>query len=131
MVQALPLRVLSLPVPGWALVAALAVSGLGNGLVNPTIHAMITLRPPPAVRAKVLAATFTASVLGARRRWFWRAGLLGLGQPRRDGGGCGGAAAGDAAPGRLEPHPLGRQRARPRCGKVRSENRRQTFAVPG
>lgn len=65
LVQALPLWLLAMDVPDFALVAALVVSGIGNGLVNPTVHAMITLRPPPAIRAKVLAAVFTASVLGA------------------------------------------------------------------
>jgi predicted permease len=43
---------------------ALALSGIANGLVNPTVHAFLTLRPPPAVRAKALTATFTASTLG-------------------------------------------------------------------
>jgi hypothetical protein len=40
------------------------LSGIANGLVNPTVHSFITLRPPAAVRAKVLTATMTASALG-------------------------------------------------------------------
>src|SRR5690242_21193469 len=40
-----------------------ALSGIANGLVNPTLHSFLTLRPPVAIRAKALTATFTASVL--------------------------------------------------------------------
>ena len=65
LVQALPLVVLALPVSALAIAAALAVSGLANGLVNPTIHSFLTLRPPPAVRPNVVAAIFTASAVGA------------------------------------------------------------------
>jgi predicted MFS family arabinose efflux permease len=65
LVQAAPLWTLATPVPAAALAAALAVSGLANGLVNPTLHTFLTLRPPAAVRAKTLTATFTASTLGA------------------------------------------------------------------
>ncbi|MDX6550336.1 MAG: hypothetical protein QOJ31_1020 [Gaiellales bacterium] len=64
LVQALPLFLLSLPVPAAALVAALALSGAGNGLANPTIHATLTLRPPPPIRAQVVSAVFTASMIG-------------------------------------------------------------------
>jgi hypothetical protein len=53
-----------MPVPAAGLAGALALSGLANGLVNPTIHAFCTLRPPLAVRAKTLTALFTASSLG-------------------------------------------------------------------
>jgi predicted MFS family arabinose efflux permease len=63
-VQAAPLWVLAAPVPAAAVAGALALSGIANGLVNPTLHAFLTLRPPSAVRAKVLTATFTASTLG-------------------------------------------------------------------
>lgn len=64
LVQALPLWALAAPIPAPALVGALAVSGIANGLVNPTLHAFITLRPPAALRAKALTALFTASQLG-------------------------------------------------------------------
>jgi predicted MFS family arabinose efflux permease len=63
-VQALPLWALAAPVPAAALAGALAVSGIANGLVNPTLHAFLTLRPPAALRAKTLTALFTASTLG-------------------------------------------------------------------
>lgn len=65
MVQALPLLVLALPVPAWGLVVALAASGVGNGLVNPTLHSLLTLRPPANVRPNVLTAVNTASAVGA------------------------------------------------------------------
>jgi predicted MFS family arabinose efflux permease len=65
LVQAAALWVLAAPVPAAAVAAALALSGVANGLINPTLHAFLTLRPPVAVRAKTLTATFTASVLGA------------------------------------------------------------------
>ena len=52
--QALPLWLLTLPVPAVALCAALAFSGIANGIVNPPIHATMTLRIPPALRATVM-----------------------------------------------------------------------------
>ena len=64
LVQALPLWVLAAPVSAAAVAGALALSGVANGLVNPTLHSFLTLRPPATVRAKVLTATMTASSLG-------------------------------------------------------------------
>jgi MFS family permease len=64
LVQAAALWVLVAPVHAAVIAAALALSGAANGLVNPTLHAFLTLRPPVAIRAKALTATFTASVLG-------------------------------------------------------------------
>jgi predicted MFS family arabinose efflux permease len=64
LVQAAVLWVLAMPVPAAAVAGALALSGIANGLINPTLHAFLTLRPPAAVRPKVLTATFTASVIG-------------------------------------------------------------------
>jgi predicted MFS family arabinose efflux permease len=64
LVQAAALWVLVAPVPAAAIAGALALSGVANGLINPTLHAFLTLRPPVAIRAKALTATFTASVLG-------------------------------------------------------------------
>ena len=64
LVQALPLWALAAPVPAGAVAGALVLSGVANGLVNPTLHAFLTLRPPAAVRAKTLTALFTASSLG-------------------------------------------------------------------
>jgi MFS family permease len=63
--QVLPLWLLPLPIPAAVLLLANFASGTGNGLVNPTLHARFTLRPPPDVRPKVMTASFTASALGA------------------------------------------------------------------
>jgi MFS family permease len=48
-----PLWLLLADVPWTALVAAMTVSGLANGLVNAPIHTMFLLRTPRALRAKV------------------------------------------------------------------------------
>jgi MFS family permease len=64
LLQALPLWVLAAPVSAAAVAGALALSGVANGLVNPTLHSFLTLRPPAAIRAKVLTATTTASSMG-------------------------------------------------------------------
>jgi MFS family permease len=64
-VQAAPLWTLAAPVPAAVVAGGLALSGIANGLVNPTLHAFLTLRPPAAVRAKALTASTTASALGA------------------------------------------------------------------
>jgi len=55
--QALPLWLLWLPVPAWALAGALVVSGLANGLVNPSLHAISMLRVPAALRPNVMTTT--------------------------------------------------------------------------
>jgi predicted MFS family arabinose efflux permease len=54
--QALPLWLLTLHLPAAAYSAALALSGLANGLVNPSIHALMTLRIPPPLRPSAMAA---------------------------------------------------------------------------
>jgi MFS family permease len=54
--QALPLWVLVFHVPAVTIVAAIFVSGLFNGLVNPAIHTLLTLSSPPAIRARVMPA---------------------------------------------------------------------------
>jgi predicted MFS family arabinose efflux permease len=54
--QALPLWVLVFRVPAAAIVGAIFVSGLFNGVVNPAIHTLLTLSSPPAIRARVLPA---------------------------------------------------------------------------
>jgi hypothetical protein len=42
----------------------LLLAGLVNGLVNPALHSLFTLRPPAVVRAKVMTATLTLSQVG-------------------------------------------------------------------
>jgi MFS family permease len=52
--QALPLWLLWLDLPAVALSALIFASGIANGLVNPSLHAITTLRIPPALRPNVL-----------------------------------------------------------------------------
>ena len=52
--QALPLWLLPLPLPAAALSGALVLSGLANGLVNPSLHTIMTLRVPSALRPTVM-----------------------------------------------------------------------------
>jgi MFS family permease len=52
--QAIPLWLLTLELPAAGLCAALVLSGLANGLVNPSIHSLMTLRIPPALRPTVM-----------------------------------------------------------------------------
>jgi predicted MFS family arabinose efflux permease len=54
MFQALPLWLLWLPLPALALAALILTSGIANGLVNPSLHTITTLRVPPPLRPNVL-----------------------------------------------------------------------------
>jgi predicted MFS family arabinose efflux permease len=65
LVESLPLWLLPLPIPAWAVAAAMLLAGVVNGLVNPALHSLFTLRPPAAVRAKVMTATLTLSQVGS------------------------------------------------------------------
>jgi MFS family permease len=58
-VQVAPLWLLWLPVPAAGLSAALVVSGLGNGLVNPSLHTIATLRIPAPMRPTVMTTVMT------------------------------------------------------------------------
>lgn len=61
--QALPLWLLVFHVP-WPWVAvALGLSGVANGVVNPSLHSIMTLRMPPAIRAKAMTAMSTINGL--------------------------------------------------------------------
>jgi MFS family permease len=62
--QALPLWLLTMHLPAAAYSGALAASGLANGLVNPSIHAFMTLRIPPALRPSVMTTTMLVFALG-------------------------------------------------------------------
>ena len=57
--QALPLWLLVFEVPAWAAIGVLGASGLANGLINPSLHAIITLRIPPELRATVISSFMT------------------------------------------------------------------------
>jgi MFS family permease len=62
--QALPLWILPLDVSAWVLFGALLASGIANGVCNPSIHAIWTLRMPAAIRPKAMAASGTIWGLG-------------------------------------------------------------------
>ena len=62
--QALPLWIMPLHVGAPVLVAAIFVSGIANGVCNPTIHSIWTLRLPPAIRAKAMTASMTIWGIG-------------------------------------------------------------------
>ena len=55
--QALPLWLLWMDLPAAVLSAVILTSGIANGLVNPSLHAISTLRVPPALRPNVLTVT--------------------------------------------------------------------------
>ena len=52
--QVLPLWLLWLPLPAAALSGVLFASGIGNGLVNPSLHTIMTLRIPEPLRPTVM-----------------------------------------------------------------------------
>jgi predicted MFS family arabinose efflux permease len=54
MFQALPLWFLWLPLPVIGLAALILASGIANGLVNPSLHTITTLRVPAPLRPNVL-----------------------------------------------------------------------------
>jgi predicted MFS family arabinose efflux permease len=58
--QAAPLWLLWLDLPAVALSLLILTSGIANGLVNPSLHSIMTLRIPPPLRPTVL----TASMVG-------------------------------------------------------------------
>ncbi len=61
--QALPLWLLWLDLPAGALSGLILASGLANGLVNPSLHTISTLRIPPALRPNVLTTAMTVWAL--------------------------------------------------------------------
>jgi MFS family permease len=61
--QALPLWLLVVELPAAAAVGVLFASGLANGLINPSLHAIITLRIPPALRGTVMTSLMTLYAL--------------------------------------------------------------------
>jgi MFS family permease len=64
---------------GW-IAAALLLAGLANGVVNPSLHAFLTLIVPPAVRSQALTAVLAVNQLAAP------AGFLGAGLILAHGG---------------------------------------------
>ena len=62
-VMVAPIWLLVANVPARAIIAAMAVSGLANGVVNPPVHAIYTLRTPRALRAKVWSVVIAATAV--------------------------------------------------------------------
>jgi predicted MFS family arabinose efflux permease len=62
--QALPLWILTLDVSAAGMFGVLLASGVANGICNPSIHAIWTLRMPPAIRPKAMAVSGTIWGLG-------------------------------------------------------------------
>ncbi|MEK6276088.1 MAG: MFS transporter [Actinomycetota bacterium] len=62
--QAAPLWLLPLDVGASTLFVAVLVSGVANGICNPSIHSIWTLRMPSAIRPKAMAASSTIWGLG-------------------------------------------------------------------
>jgi len=71
--QAAPLWLLPLHLPASALAGALLASGLANGFANPSLHTILTLRIPQAIRAKAMTAFMTVFAMAMPL------GLLGAG----------------------------------------------------
>jgi MFS family permease len=61
--QALPIWLLVLDLPAVGAVGVLFASGLANGLINPSLHTIITLRIPPALRGTVMTSLMTLYAL--------------------------------------------------------------------
>jgi MFS family permease len=71
--QAGALWLLAAAGPAWIVGSSLLLAGLANGIVNPSLHSLLTLAPPPALRAQVLSAVLAVDQLAAP------AGFLGAG----------------------------------------------------
>ena len=63
LVMVAPIWLLVADVPAGAIIAAMAVSGLANGIANPPVHAIYTLRTPRALRAKVWSVVIAATAV--------------------------------------------------------------------
>jgi len=64
--QALPLWLLTAAGPASIVAAALLLPSLANGVVNPSLHALVTMRLPAALRTQGLAAILAVNVALAR-----------------------------------------------------------------
>jgi MFS family permease len=60
--QALPLWLLVAAGPAWIVGAALLLAGLANGIVNPSLHTVLTMRLPASLRTEGLAAILVLDV---------------------------------------------------------------------
>jgi MFS family permease len=62
MAQALPLWLLVAAGPAWIVAVALLFAGLANGIVNPSLHTVLTMRLPASLRTEGLAAIVVLDV---------------------------------------------------------------------
>jgi len=63
LVMVAPIWLLVTDIPAGGIIAAMAVSGLANGIANPPVHAIYTLRTPRALRAKVWSVVIAATAV--------------------------------------------------------------------
>jgi predicted MFS family arabinose efflux permease len=63
--QAAPLWLLPAAGPAGWIAAALLLAGFANGIVNPSLHAVLTLIIPPAVRSQALTGVLAINQLAA------------------------------------------------------------------
>jgi MFS family permease len=75
---AAPVWLLTLELPAWAVVLALATSALGGPFVNAPVIGMLTTRPPEELRAKVLTATMAVATAAGPLGMLACGQLLGL-----------------------------------------------------
>jgi MFS family permease len=61
--QALPLWLLVIASPAWLVAATLLLSGIANGVANPSLHSIMTLRPPEWLRPQVMTAVLSFDTL--------------------------------------------------------------------
>jgi MFS family permease len=61
--EALPLWLLTAAGPAWIVAVALLLPGFATGLMNPTLHTLMTLRLPAALRTQGLSAILAANVM--------------------------------------------------------------------
>jgi hypothetical protein len=61
--QAAPLWLLLGAGPAWIVALALLLSGVANGVVNPSLHALLTMRPATSLRTQALSAEMTVVAL--------------------------------------------------------------------
>jgi predicted MFS family arabinose efflux permease len=65
LLQAAPLWLLVWAGPAWVVALALLLAGFVNGVINPTLHALLTLAIPAAVRQQALTVFLAADQLAA------------------------------------------------------------------
>jgi len=74
----LPVRALLVAAgPAWIVAVALLFAGLANGIVNPSLHTILTMRFPASLRTQGLAAIMVADITLAPAGYLGAALVLG------------------------------------------------------